>query len=94
VKLKLGRIDLYVDDYFVLTDAIRRLYADDREKFIILPKVFGGKQANYVMVSREYENASQVLKKFNAGLTKIKDNGVYTKIVTDYNLVARPAQRR
>jgi polar amino acid transport system substrate-binding protein len=85
-KLVAGRIDLCIDDKVVLYDAIMRLYPDKIEHFRFLPKPFGKKMENALLVSRTYPGAQEILSKFNKGLAIIKQNGEYDRIITKYNM--------
>lgn len=85
-KLVAGRLDLCIDDKLVLYDSITRLYPDKLEHFKFLPKPFGKKMANALLVSRTYPNAKEILSKFNRGLAIIKETGEYDRIVIKYNL--------
>lgn len=85
-KLVAGRLDFCIDDRLVLYDAIRRLYPNDIKQFKFLAKPFGKKTPTGLLVSRAYPGAQELLEKFNMGLTIIKQNGEYDRIIKKYHM--------
>lgn len=84
--LRAGRIDIYIDDEATIFDAVKRVVAADAAHFHALATPFDGLKANNVMVSRAYPNAADILKRFNAGLARIKKTGEYDRILAKYHL--------
>jgi len=85
-KLVAGRLDFFIDDRFVLHDAIQRLYPNITEHFRFLSRPFGNKTPTGLLVSRTYPGAHQILEKFNRGLAIIKQNGEYDRIIQKYHM--------
>ena len=85
-KLVAGRLDPCIDDRVVLYDAIQRLYPDKSDQFRVLSKPFGRKTPTGLLVSRTYPEAREILKQFNKGLTIIKQNGTYDRIIKKYHM--------
>lgn len=81
-KLRAGRLDFCIDDSVVIADAIRRLYPDEVDKFIILPKTFGAKNPTALLVSRSYPGAKDLLQRFNQALAEMKESGEYDRIIS------------
>lgn len=85
-KLVADRLDLCIDNQVVLYDAIQRLFPDDIAHFKTLPKPFGEKMPNALLVSRTYPEAQDILKKFNEGLAIMKQNGEYDRLIEKYHM--------
>ncbi|MGW8195533.1 MAG: substrate-binding periplasmic protein [Desulforhopalus sp.] len=84
-KLVAGRIDFIVDNQDVIFDAVRRLYPDDIDQFKVLPEPLQ-KAPTALLVSRTYPRSKAILKKFNKGLTIIRENGEYDRILDKYHI--------
>lgn len=78
--LRLNRFDFYVDDEVIAYDAAQRLFPAETADFNIL-KVPFDKSAAALIVSRAYPNSSEILRRFNSGLAKIKETGEYERII-------------
>lgn len=84
-KLVAGRIDLIIDNRDVIFDAIQRLYPDEISYFKVLPKPLE-KTPTALLVSRTYPDSKTILEKFNKGLSIIKQNGEYDRIINEYKI--------
>ena len=84
--LALGRIDFYLGERVSISDMINRLFPDEADNFNFLPKIYGEKRPNALLVSKKYQGAEDILKKFNQGLETIKENGEYERIRNKYNI--------
>ncbi len=88
--LKVGRVDLLVDDSAVLTSAIKRQFPGDEDEFTLVPsELFGSGGEVYLLVSRSYPNSRVLLDKFNKGLATIAKNGVLDGIAKKYGLMVK-----
>jgi len=85
-KLAHGRIDFYLTEQMVISDVVKRLYPNEMENFKTLPKPYGDKLPNALLVSKKYPGAERMLKDFNAGLEIIKSNGTYDRIISKYRM--------
>jgi len=81
-KLKLGRIDFYLDSPAIISAAIKRMYPESISQFKFLPKPFDDEQPYVLLVSRKYPDSESLLNRFNTGLRVIKENGTYDRILT------------
>jgi polar amino acid transport system substrate-binding protein len=84
-KLVAGRLDLIIDNKDVIFHAVQRLYPDDRYYFKTLPVPLE-KTPTALLVSRAYPGAKDILNKFNKGLSIIKKNGEYDRIISKYHM--------
>jgi polar amino acid transport system substrate-binding protein len=85
-KLKAGRIDLVPSDELTGWFLIRRLYPDDADSFYTLSKPLDA-SGNFLMVSKTYPDAENLLRRFNTSMKIIKNNGVFRKIVDRHHIV-------
>ena len=88
-KLQAGRIDVYPEEENSGWYEIRKQFPQNVEQFGTLPNVLEEPGAVYqfhLMVARTYPNSAELLKKFNAGLTAIRANGTYRKILEKYQI--------
>lgn len=85
-KLQMGRIDFIIDEQVFLYSCVTRVYPNEVDEFKTLSKNFTEKIPNGVIISKKYPNSQELLKKFNEGLKKIKENGVYDRIVKKYKI--------
>lgn len=84
-KLVAGRLDLIIDNQDVIFHAIQRLYPSDVTNFKILSKPLE-RTPTALLVSRAYPGSKAILSKFNKGLSIIKKNGEYDRIISKYRL--------
>lgn len=84
--LRFNRIDFYIDDEATIFDAANRIFPDDMAHFRAMNTPFDERKTNGVMVSRTFPHAAEILKRFNAGLAKIKRTGEYEQILAKYHL--------
>jgi len=86
-KLKYGRIDFYIDDKAVISQALNQGYtAEQVAEFAFSENDFGGKNDFKIMISLKYPNSKELTERINEGLRKIKETGEYTKILAKYGL--------
>ncbi len=84
-KLVAGRLDLIIDNQDVIFHAVQRLYPDEMHHFKTLPVPLE-KTPTALLVSREYPGSKAILNKFNQGLSIIKKNGEYDRIISKYHM--------
>lgn len=85
-KLKAGRVDLIIADEVVGFYIIRQRFPREAENFFTLSKpldVIG----DYLMTSKQYPDTQNLLTRFNRALKKVKENGVYQKILDKHGVV-------
>jgi polar amino acid transport system substrate-binding protein len=85
-KLAAGRIDFYLDEQAATYYVINRLFPNEADNFKKLPKMYGDKRPNALLVSRKYPESGSILKKFNEGLELIKKSGEYDRIINKHNM--------
>lgn len=86
-KLQAKRIDFIVDEKMSLVYLIQKLFLEDAANFKFLDISYGEKMPNGLIVARKYPNSKDLLVKFNSGLKKIKQNGIYYKIEKKYGAI-------
>ncbi len=86
IKLTRGRLDFYLTEQMVFRDAIQRLFPTQTESFKKLPRSYGPKRPNALLVSRQFPDAESTIKRFNKGLRMIRENGLYEQITRPYLL--------
>jgi len=79
-KLVAGRIDLMVADKFVGYHLIKTKMPQNKNKIDVVKPVLEEKDL-YVCLSKKVKSGDQKLKAFNAGLKKIKENGLMNSIL-------------
>jgi polar amino acid transport system substrate-binding protein len=86
-KLENDRIDFCIDDKAVILQTLKSKYNPKKlSNFVFTSKNYTAPTPYYIMVSKEYPNAIDLINRFNEGLKKIKQNGVYSKILSKYGL--------
>lgn len=83
--LRLNRFDFYIDDELIVSNAAQRLFPAETADFNILKVPFDKSKAT-LMVSRAYPNSTEILRRFNTGLAKIKETGEYELIIKKIRL--------
>lgn len=84
-KLFHERVDLLPLNELVGWEMIRMQYPKQREKFDSSNTAVDEQSLN-LMVSRTHPDSATLLKRFNEGLSKIIDNGVYQAILEKHNV--------
>ncbi|AZZ92469.1 transporter substrate-binding domain-containing protein [Hahella sp. KA22] len=81
-KLVSGRIDLYPAEMLVGLEMIKNELSPSEAEQITYSKPY--RESDYfVLVSKKYPGSSELVKKFNEGLAKIKESGLYQKMMDD-----------
>ena len=81
-KLKAGRIQLALDNYRVGWEVIRKMFPNDVDAFASAENPLDGGEL-CVLFSKKYPNSKKIRDIFDQGLHIIKQNGVYSEIVSD-----------
>jgi polar amino acid transport system substrate-binding protein len=84
-KLYLGRVDLAASEELVGWALIKKLYPQEMDQFATVAKPLNEDPLR-LLVSRKYPAAAELVKKFNAALKIINDNGIMQQILTKYGL--------
>ncbi len=84
-KLIKGRVQLIITDDLTNWELIKKHFPEEIKNFGILPKPYDV-SGNYLMVSKTYPDAKELLRKFNKTLQKLKANGLLTSILRRYKL--------
>lgn len=84
-KLYRGRIDLLPVNELVGWELVRKLFPDNTSNIAITKSALTENKLS-LMVSKKYPGAEKLLKKFNDGLKRIKENGIYLEIFKKYNI--------
>lgn len=93
-KLQAGRFDLAIGDENVGMHLINKRFAsEDGGQFLSVEKAFDI-NATYLMVSRRYHNAEDLLRQFNKALHTVKKNGSYRRIAANHGLAPGPLDMR
>ncbi|MCP3922022.1 MAG: amino acid ABC transporter substrate-binding protein [Desulfobacterales bacterium] len=82
-KLKAGRVDIVPTDELVGWSLIKRLFPQNVKDFGTVNKPLKSGKL-HLMISRKYPDASELKKKFNAVLKRIRQNGQMDKILNKY----------
>ena len=86
-KLQAGRVDLIPALETLGWYMISKLFPPEEvEKFFTLEKPLDV-GANYLMMSKQYPDAQNLMAKFNAALKAVKDSGVYQQVAKKHGLV-------
>lgn len=89
-KLQAHRIDLFPVDKLVGVWLIDNHFAQDRRNFGILEGPLP-KNQNGLMVSKSYPNSRVLLEAFNAALQRVREKGIYRRIVKRYGIGSETA---
>lgn len=82
-----GRSDMICEEPVAVLSAVKKLYPNEADKFkVINTNMFGGKNPVFLMVSKTYPGARELLAKFNGGLATIRANGVLKGIASKYGI--------
>ncbi len=85
-KLRAGRVDMVPAVDSVGWDVIRKNFpAEEQAAFHVLAKPLAVGH-NYLMTSRSYPHAQQLLERFNHALAKLRRNGVYRQVAERHGL--------
>lgn len=84
-KLLHGRIDLFPSNELVGWELIKKHFPDQVDSFAATRNPFS-ESGLFLMVSKTFPDAEQLLATFNKGLAAIKENGVYDTILEKYGL--------
>ncbi len=84
-KLEAGRVDLVPTDELVGRALIKTLFPDKQKNFLVLPKPLNSSSL-YLMVSKKYNDAEALTKKFNDSLKAIRKSGKYAKILSKHGI--------
>ncbi|MFW5837802.1 MAG: substrate-binding periplasmic protein [Desulfovibrionaceae bacterium] len=84
-KLFLGRVDVVPESELVGWEMLRRTYPEDWERFAATTAALSADPMG-LMVSRKWPGADELLRRFNQGLQRIRNSGVYGKIEEKYRL--------
>ena len=84
-KLVAGRVDLVPQEEIVGWQLIRRLYPKDVDKFATVAQALQQSELS-VMISRAYPKSASLRAQLNLGLKKIRQNGIYQKILAKYGI--------
>lgn len=80
-KLFTGRIDIFPNDPIVGQAQLHNNFTPSEQAlFTHHPKAFAQKSL-HLIISKKIDNGEQLLKKFNAGLRKLKNNGQLNRIL-------------
>jgi len=86
-KLEINRIDFFIEDRAVIYQGLKKTYNEQQIKnFAFLNERFGNNNEYKIMVSKNYPNSKTLLEKLNKGLSIIKKNGEYQKILEKYGM--------
>jgi polar amino acid transport system substrate-binding protein len=80
-----GRIDLTLDDHYVIKYMLDKHIEDWGNKISIIDNPLTAKNL-YLAANRSNPKAESIIKAFNLGLAQIKKSGHYDKIVESYDL--------
>ena len=83
-KMLAGRIDVYAGSFFVGYGMINKLFPDKANLFTNHKKP-QRVDDYYMLVSKKNPKAKEIISKFNAGLTKLKESGRYDQILAKYS---------
>lgn len=86
--LQAGRFQYFIENEVVGKETIKRLFPKDTTKFKTLSKPYDENQF-FLIVSRKYPGAAELLKKFNTGLAVVKADGTYKAVLAKYDLAGQ-----
>lgn len=82
-KLRAGRVDLIVSPEYNGIYLLKKLFHNEDNNFFSLSKSLDFAEA-YMVSSKQYPDAQNLMNKFNAALQMIKENGAYQKLLDKY----------
>lgn len=85
-KLKAGKVDLIPSDEVVGFYIIKKRFPLEAGNFSTLSTPLDA-SGDYLMTLRKYPDTQGLLAKFNAALKKVKENGVYQRILDKHGIV-------
>ncbi len=85
IMLKMQRVDLIPADEAVGLYIIHKLFPQEIQNFFTLAKPLD-KSSDYLISSKHYPDALDLLNRFNMALIKIKKNGKYQEILDKYGM--------
>lgn len=83
-KIRMMRADLFAEDEMVGWSLIARIFPSSVDKFASTPPWNINPQ--YLMVSKRYPGAKQIMERFNKGLAAIRKKGIYGRIYSKYGI--------
>jgi len=83
--LQAGRGDYIIEDELVAMAVIKSVFGTDAGQVKMIKKSWK-EDPYFLMVSKNYPNAKEILAKFNVGLAAIKKDGAYKAILAKYGL--------
>ena len=87
-RLQLGRIDLFPAATTVGWHLIKKLFPPEiAANFYTLDPPLSANGSLHLMTSRDYPDNDALLAKFNAALSRVKQNGTYNQLVEKFGLV-------
>lgn len=84
-NLIIGRIDLTVDDHYVLKHTLDKHIDNWQSKLSLVANPLTDKQI-FIAANRTNPQSQAIIKAFNLGLVQLKKEGRYKKIIQSYNL--------
>lgn len=81
LMMKIGRIDFVIDEISVGYANIKKKMPDDLAHFKTLDKPYGEPKVSGLIVSRNYPDSAEILKRFNNGIKALKASGEYDRIL-------------
>lgn len=85
-KLKAGKVDLIPSDEVVGFHIIKKRFPLETGNFSTLSTPLDA-SGDYLMTSKKYPGTQRLLARFNAALKKVKENGVYQRILDKHGIV-------
>ncbi|WP_069998580.1 substrate-binding periplasmic protein [Cellulosilyticum sp. I15G10I2] len=83
-----GRIDFFIEDELVCSEAIKRLFVSHEKDFAALPRV--AKIHDYFLIaSKKYPNSQELLNTFNHSLQTLKEDGRLEQILKDNSIAIK-----
>ncbi len=82
-KLRLGQIDLTLDDERVLLHDLGKYMANSQGQFVILPKPLSV-NGLHIAVSRQRPDHEKIVTDFDKAVEEMKQDGEYEKILNEY----------
>ncbi len=85
-KLIAGRVDIILMDQITGMSIIKKNFPNEGQN-IKTVKNPSNSSNSFLMISRKYPKAKELTDKFNQGLKKIQENGIYDDILKRHNLL-------
>lgn len=85
-KLKAGKVDLIPSDEVVGFYIIKKRFPMEAGNFSTLPNPLDA-SGDHLMTSKKYPDTQRLLVRFNAALKKVKENGIYQRILDKHGVV-------